>query len=116
MKITSMNPVFVAKDVSGFISLYKGMFGFSVKHVLNAENSTVTVLENADGVRIDAVQRNVEKSYMGVRINVDNFEDALKEHLERGFMIIEEENTPSNRLALIVRENGTEILLVQHRK
>ena len=111
-----MNPIYISNDVSDFIKQYTEMFGFSVKHVLKSFSSTITVLENAEGIRIDAMQRKTYKSYMAVRINMDDLEEALKEYYNKGFMLVSAEETASSKSALIARENDVELLLVQHKK
>lgn len=123
MKITSINPVIISADADEIISFYEKNFGFRVIHkgsLISTANPTETirVLENEDGHRLDVIRLDSKTSTEhGLRINVDDFDEALSIYKAEGFSIMSGpvvSNT--SKRVLITKRNGAPLLLMQHLK
>ena len=124
MKITGFNPLIVTKDAESTIKLFEDM-GFVRRHKIDAtENNgtdiTSVTMQNADGFRVDVAQAPVPQDLSLIRMNVDDFDEALAFLAERGFRNVkgtdETLDTRTNRSAMIVSPSGFAIDLCQHIK
>ena len=121
MKITSFNPIIIAKDTENIIKLYEAM-GFEVRHHKDtSEERDVSLIrmKDANGFYLDVVKADPVPSYTtGIRINVDDFDKAHDMLLANGFRNYEGVilKTPSSRFAVMESPDGYIVNLCQHIK
>lgn len=124
MKITSMYPTILTPDPEGVIAFYEKNFNFRIKHqgiaVHPGETTTEKVycLEDEKGIRFDVVSYSgYTTAIHGMRINVDNFEEALEVYHKEGFIEISDLDVSQHSKRILISKNGSEpILLMQHLK
>ncbi|MBQ9382776.1 MAG: hypothetical protein IJT87_00925 [Ruminiclostridium sp.] len=81
-------------------------------------------MENEDGFRIDlsafTADVKFEKDVMGIRMNVDDFEEGEKFLISKGFRMVSQQakmfETDSNKSAAYVSPSGVIIMPVKHKK
>ena len=124
MKITSFNPLIVTKDAEAAIKLFEDM-GFQRQHTIKAtENNGTEItnvsLKNSDGFKVDVSQAPVPQDLSLIRMNVEDFDQALAFLTEHGFKNVkgteETLDTSSNKSAMIVSPSGFAFDLCQHIK
>ena len=124
MKITSFNPLIVTKDAEPVIRLFEEL-GFEKRHRIEAvENNGTDItsvrMKNADGFYVDVSQAPVAQDLSLIRMNVEDFEEALAFLKERGFRNVkgtdETLDTRTNKSAMIVSPSGFAFDLCQHIK
>ncbi len=123
MKITSINPVIISAYADQIISFYEKNFGFRVIHrgsLISTTNpvETVRVLENKDGHRLDIIRLDSKTATEhGLRINVDDFEEALALYKAEGFSIMYGPTvTETSKRVLLSKHGDAPLLLMQHLK
>lgn len=118
MKIKSLYPALITSKSEETIEFMKKS-GFFIVHKRNdlfEPGETEYVLENTAGNRMDivSVPSETTDSY-AVRINVDNFEDALQSCIEDGFTVLKGPNTKYNSKNTLLRsQNNMLVFLMQH--
>ena len=122
MKITTFNPSIIVKDAESTIELFKDL-GFHQTHN-KAENVDVEFsahrMKNEGGFHVDVVEVPViPQTYMAIRINVDNFEEAYEFFISRGFR--ESKNfkpstTASSKYAYLISPTGFIVDVCEHIK
>ncbi len=130
MKITSFNPIIITNNAEAALKLYEEL-GFTVKHHPVIENSNYGkveryVLENKDGFRVDICPTvavgdvKPEKDIVALRVNVDNFEEAVELLTSKGFKMLSQQTEvfecESFTAASYVSPGGTMINLIKHKK
>ena len=124
MKITSFNPLIVTKDAASVIHFFEEL-GFERRHTINAAenngtNITNVSMKDANGFCVDVAQAPVPKDLSLIRMNVDDFDDALEFLKAKGFRNVkgtdETLNTATNKSAMIVSPSGFAFDLCQHIK
>lgn len=124
MKITSFNPLIVTKDAKAVIQLFEEL-GFERRHTIEAtENNgtdiTSVSMKDANGFQVDVAQAPVPQDLSLIRMNVDDFDQALAFLTEHGFKNVkgteETLDTSSNKSAMIVSPSGFAFDLCQHIK
>ena len=124
MKITSFNPLIVTKDAKAVIQLFEEL-GFERRHTIEAtENNgteiTSVSMTDANGFHVDVAQAPVPQDLSLIRMNVDDFDQALAFLTEHGFKNVkgteETLDTSSNKSAMIVSPSGFAFDLCQHIK
>ncbi|MBQ6756602.1 MAG: VOC family protein [Oscillospiraceae bacterium] len=124
MKITSFNPLIVTKDADAAVALFEAL-GFKRAHSISAvENNGTEIknvtLRNAEGFSVDVSEAPVPQDIPLIRMNVDNFDEALAFLAERGFKNVkgtdETLDTGTNRSAMMVSPSGFAFDLCQHIK
>lgn len=125
MKITSFNPLIVTKDAEAAVKLFEEL-GFEKQHKVGAtENNGVEIvsvrMKDANGFFVDVAHApDLKQDLSLIRMNVDDFDEALAFLKERGFHNVkgtdETLDTRSNKSAMIVSPSGFAFDLCQHIK
>ena len=124
MKITSFHPLIVTKDAASVIQVFEAL-GFERQHTINAvendgTNITNVSMKDANGFRVDVAQAPVPKDLSLIRMNVDDFDEALEFLKAKGFRNVkgtdETLDTATNKSAMVVSPSGFAFDLCQHIK
>ena len=125
MKISSFNPFISTAHPDEAVSLFKEL-GFERRHTKEGieiadRDDTVIRMKDANGFYIDILQADtgLPNDTVGIRMNVDNFEEAYKMLLEKGFKNMygdEKVNTASSEAAMMVSPSGFNICIIKHIK
>ena len=125
MKITGFNPMIVTKDIESVTAIFEAL-GFEKHHnptgtsaVGNAYTSYRLTDENGFHVDVSTSAAHMNQDLTGIRINVDNFEEAYDFLTAHGFMngqngtVTETETT---KACILFSPSGLAINLIQHKK
>lgn len=121
MKVSDYYPIFYAEDLENEIKRYTEDFGFKVIHKPNIENLDYVALENDNKRRIDLVRSHFpadsfKDGYLGMRVNVDNFDEGVSYFNNLGYVIFgTKHETDSSITALLTKNDGTYIVLFKHK-
>ena len=125
MKITTFNPFISTSKVEETIKLYEEL-GFERTHrkegIETAEGeNTVIRMKDANGFHLDILKKEEElpRDLVGIRVNVDNFDEAYELLKARGFKNVfgeETVSTSSSKAAMMVSPTGFNICIVKHIK
>ena len=125
MNITTFNPFISTAHPDEAVSLFKEL-GFERRHTKEGieiadRDDTVIRMKDANGFYIDILQAEIglPQDTVGIRMNVDNFEEAYKMLLEKGFKNMygdETVKTGSSKAAMMVSPSGFSICIIQHIK
>ena len=125
MKITTFNSFIATSKTEETISLFEAL-GFERHHQkqgieIAEEDNTVIRMKDANGFYVDVLQEDADlpRDIMGIRINVDHFEEAYEKLLQHGFKNVygdETVDTSSSRAAMMVAPSGFRICIVEHKK
>ena len=128
MKITTFNPQIITKNAEPIQRLFEEL-GFERQHTktqIGEMDVTGIQLRDQNGFKLDISQPSSESSdilpaeaMVGIRINVDNFDEAYQLLTAHGFRNIYADKTaitPSARSAVMIAPSGFAINLVQHIK
>lgn len=125
MKITTFNPFIVTSQVDDTIKLFEAL-GFERRHTKEGieiadRDDSVIRMKDANGFYLDILQSNVEvpRDTVGIRINVDDFDEAYQTLLQRGFKNAygdETVNTKSSKASMMISPSGFNISIIQHIK
>ncbi len=125
MKITTFNPFISTLHVDETISLFEEL-GFERTHKkkgieIAEKDNTVIRMKDANGFHLDILQPEEElpRDMVGLRVNVDNFDEAYELLKERGFKNVygdETVNTGSSKAAMMVSPSGFNICIIKHIK
>ena len=125
MKITTFNSFIATSQTEETISLFEEL-GFERHHKkegieIAERNDTVIRMKDANGFYIDILQSdsNVSHDTMGIRMNVDNIDEAYKMLQDHGFMNVygdETVNTSSSKAAMMAAPSGFNICVIEHKK
>ena len=90
MKITSFDPYILVKEAEPAVQLFQDL-GFEKRHRqegIGEEDLTGVVLQNEEGFRVNIVESKTlpRESLTGIRMNVDNFDEAYELLTSRGFV------------------------------
>ena len=122
MKITTFNPLIITKDPESAIQLFEAL-GFERRHTKEdiGDNHTTDVrMKDANGFYVDVAQGDGE--WTMIRMNVDNFDEAIEFLTARGFRKPRHEaasktvDTGSSRFTLLVAPSGYIVAVSQHIK
>ena len=122
MKITDYYPIFYANDIEAETKRFTEDLGFTVKHRPQIEFLDYVVMENEKGRRIDLVcshfpADSFKEGYLGMRANVDNYEEGVSYFEARGYSIFgTAHETDSSITALLTKGDGTYLVLFHHKK
>ena len=122
MKITTFNPSIITNDAEPVLQLFREL-GFEQTHN-KAENDDVEFsahrMKNEGGFHVDVVEvPAVKQTYTAIRINVDNYEEAIEFFMSKGFREARgfaPSTTKSSKYAYLVSPNGVIIDVCQHIK
>ena len=124
MKITSFHPLIVTKNAASVIQLFEAM-GFERQHTIDAAEASGAIITNvsmkdANGFCVDVAQASVPKDLSLIRMNVDDFDEALEFLKAKGFRNVkgteETLDTATNKSAMMVSPSGFAFDLCQHIK
>lgn len=122
MEIRAFRPIVFTNDSSNIISQFNKL-GFESKHVkdLSAEHGVVTdVLKDAAGHSVITVQgAGFPQTFTGIALGVDDFDAAMKEFAEMGYVNIRAEgaaDTGSSVVTLLRSPEGLFVSVAQHIK
>ena len=123
MKITSFEPYILVKDAEPVVQLFQDL-GFEKRHRtegMSDLNLTGIVMCDANNYRVSIVQSAdlPRESLTGIRVNVDDFDEAYEFLTSRGFIEApggKEVDTGSARTILMMAPSHFLIALIQHIK
>lgn len=125
MKITTFNPFIVTSQVDDTIKTFEAL-GFERRHTKEGieiadRDDAVIRMKDANGFYLDILQSNVEapRDTVGIRMNVDDFDEAYQTLIRRGFKNAygdETVNTKSSKAAMMRSPSGFNISIIQHIK
>ena len=122
MKITSFNPLIATAHSEDVLKIFEEL-GFEKRHTKEGVGSedndnTVFRLKDGNGFCLDVVQNGaITRDISGIRINVDDFDEAYELLVSRGFENYMDEgitSTPSSKFVLLKAPSGFVINLVKH--
>jgi len=122
MKITSFNPLIVAKDPESVIQLFEAL-GFERHHKkegISEKNITGIRMKDENGFYVDVASGDFLQDRTLIRMNVDNLEEAVALLTAHGFkrseMFSETAGSPSSRFAIMISPSGFVMNIIQHIK
>ena len=125
MKITSFNPMIVTKDLESVVAIFEAL-GFEKSHnpigtsaVGNEYTSYRMTDQNGFHVDVSTTAAPMKQDLTGIRMNVDDFDEAYRLLVSRGFKNFYGEktiDTKSAKSAVMISASGFAINLVQHIK
>ena len=123
MQITTFNPQIITKDSEAVAKLFEEL-GFERRHNpkgIGELDVTAIRMQDANGFYLDISQPNMQmpQDVVGIRMNVDNFDEAyelLAAHGFKNFYGDQTVGTVSSESAIMISPSGIVINLVQHRK
>ena len=122
MKITSFNPLIATAHSDDIVKLFEEL-GFERRHTkkgidIEDKDNTVFRMKDANGFYLDVTQEaSIQRDITGIRINVDDFDEAYNLLVSHGFEQFMEQgtiSTPSSKFVLLKSTSGFVINLVQH--
>ena len=122
MKVTDCYPIFYAEDLDEGIRHFTEDLGFKVKHEPRIEMLEYAVLENDNKRRVDVVRShfpadNFKDGFLGMRVNVDDFDAGVDYYRSRGYEVFgSAHETDSSVTALLTNGDGTYLVLFHHKK
>lgn len=122
MKITDYYPIFYAEDIEKEIRRFTDDLGFEVIHRPEIENLEYAALENDKKRRIDLVcshfpADDFRDGYLGMRANVDNFDEGLAYFEKEGYSLFgTAHETGSSITALLSNGGGGFVVLFHHKR
>ncbi len=125
MKITTFNPFIMTTQADDTIKLFETL-GFERRHtkegieIADREDSVIR-MKDSNGNYIDILQTNVEadRDTVGIRMNVDDYDEAYQTLLQRGFKNVygdETVDTKTSKAAMMISPSGFNISVIQHIK
>ena len=124
MKITSFNPLIVTNNAEGIIRLYEEL-GFESRHNITVQSGgkdiTNVRMKDGNGFFVDVSQVDgMQRDLTLIRMNVDDFDEAYKFLLDRGFRNSKPDDqtvdTMTNKSAMMISPSGFAFDLCQHIK
>lgn len=125
MKITSFNPFISTTHTDEAVSLF-GELGFEQRHTKKGieiadRDDTVIRMKDENGFHLDILKPDSgqERDIVGIRMNVDDFDEAYEMLREKGFKNLygdETVSTSSSKAAMMVSASGFNICIIQHIK
>ena len=123
MKITTFNPQIFTNDAAPVEKLFEEL-GFEKRHDqknIGDQNAEGIRMKNESGFYLDISQSEVDfpRDLVGIRINVDDFDEAYKFFTDHGFKNYAEDRVnevKTSKSAVLISPSGFGINLVQHIK
>ena len=123
MKITSFNPQIFTKNSGPIVDLFEEL-GFEKRHdqegigELNVEGIR---MKNPDGFYLDisCPDTDLPRDMTGIRMNVDDFDEAYRLLTDHGFTNVYGDatvDTATSRSAVLISPSGFAINLIRHKK
>ena len=124
MKVTGFNPVIISTKAEEVIRLFKEL-GFEKRHTpvvtSGIGTSAVTRMKHENGYHVDilAPDKALPQDMTGIRMNVDDFDEAYELLTARGFVIAPGESIVDlgfAKMVIMLSPTGFTINLMQHIK
>lgn len=123
MKITSFNPLIIAKDTKEIVEVFEEL-GFERRHlsedVDNRDDISSVRMKDANGFYVDVTQNErVPQTMTAIRMNVDNFDEAYEFLKSKGFVNTRGDkvtDTGSAKATMMASPSGFMISLIEHIK
>lgn len=122
MKVSDFYPIFYAEDLEAETKRFTEDLGFTVRHRPEIEFLDYVVLENEKNRRIDLVRSyfpadSFKEGYLGMRVNVDNFDEGVAYFEAQGYYIFgTAHDTDSSVTALMTKGDGTYLVIFHHKR
>ena len=122
MKVSDCYPIFYAEDIEAGIKHFTEDLGFSVKHRPSLEFLDYVILENGHHRRVDIVLSffpadSFKDGFLGMRVNVDDFEEGVSYFQAQGYSVFRTEHEiASSVYALLTNGDGTYLVIFHHKK
>ncbi len=122
MRVSDYYPIFYAEDIEAETKRFTDDLGFSVKHKPQIEYLDYVVLENENKRRVDLVcshfpADSFNDGFLGMRANVDNFDEGVSYFEAQGFAVFgEAHETESSVTALMTKGDGSYLVVFHHKK
>lgn len=122
MKVTDYYPIFYTEDIEAESKRFTEEMGFEVIHRPQIEFLDYVVLENEKKRRIDLVcshfpADSFKDGFLGMRANVDNYEEGLAYFEAQGYALFgTAHETESSITALLSKGDGTYLVLFHHKR
>ena len=125
MQITTFNPFIATSHADETIMLFEEL-GFERRHKKEGieiadRDNTVVRMKDTNGFYLDILmpEDDLSRDMAGIRMNVDDFDEAYRILLERGFRNVygeETVNTRTSKAAMMVSPSGFNICIIKHKK
>lgn len=125
MKITAFNPLICSRHAEDTVKLFEAL-GFEITHTkenFNGEGITDFRMKDANGFHVDVTTAGnklpTPNDQTVIRINVDDFDEALKFFTDRGFICPLDDQVldgTSSKDAILLAPSGFAIRLIHHIK
>ena len=122
MKVTDFYPIFYANDIEAEAKRFSEDLGFKLIHSPKIELLDYVTMENENKRRVDIVRSyfpadNFKEGFLGMRVNVDNFDEGVEYFGKQGFSIFgTSHENDSSITALLTNNDGTYLVMFQHKK
>lgn len=122
MKVSDCYPIFYSDDMEASMKHFTEDLGFSVKHSPKLEMLDYVILENEHHRRVDLVRSyfpadSFKEGFLGMRVNVDDFDEGISYFKAHGYDIFgTAHEIASSVYALLTNGDGTYLVLFHHKK
>lgn len=122
MKVTDFYPIYYAEDLEAETKRFTEDLGFKVIHEPQIALLEYVVLENEKKRRVDIVRSHFpadsfKDGFLGMRANVDDFDEAVSYFGAQGYTIFgTAHDTESSVTALLTKGDGTYLVLFHHKR
>lgn len=114
MTITSYYPTLVTRYADDVIRFLKEMNYEVIKTKRSLFNGSIEyVLQSPDGSKMEVVYKDIPEDYHAMKINVDNFEEALNYYKNEGYKTTNGPLT-SRKAAFLTTPANLQVLLMQN--
>ncbi len=123
MKITTFNPQIVTRNAEPIVKLFEEL-GFEMRHnQKNAGKNNINIIrmKDANGFYVDISESQLgpPQDMVGIRMNVDNFEQTRDLLFSKGFKSVygnDSLDLKSSRSAMMISPSGYGINVIEHLK
>ena len=125
MQITTFNPFISTSRADETITIFEEL-GCERRHTKEGieiadRDDTVIRMKDANGFYLDVLkpEEDLPRDMVGIRMNVDDFDEAYQILAERGFRNAygeETVNTRTSKAAMMVSPSGFSICIIKHKK
>ena len=125
MQITTFNPFISTSHADETITIFEEL-GFERRHTKEGieiadRDDTIIRMKGANGFYLDVLkpEEDLPRDMVGIRMNVDDFDEAYQILAERGFRNAygeETVNTRTSKAAMMVSPSGFSICIIKHKK
>ena len=122
MKISDCYPIFFADDIEAKVKHFSEGLGYTVKHRPQLEMLDYVILENEKSRRVDIVRSyfpadSFKDGFLGMRVNVDDFEEGVSYFNAQGYAIFgTAHQIESSVYALLTNGDGSYLVVFHHKR